>query len=111
MSFRKENESMSAIIDIAVSEKCWNLRDSFGQICVGCGCCSDDNKTRYESRLACIERWIKHEEVFDLWDDDPAMRELQERNRAENLRHYRIQRKYYRYMLKKVVVAKNATTG
>ena len=29
-------------VDAPVRGNCWNLRDSYGEICVGCGCCSKE---------------------------------------------------------------------
>lgn len=92
---------MIAHIDTSVMDKCWNLIDSYGEICVHCGCCSKDKKTRYASRIAVLERWIDEWEHFDRWDDDPEMKALQERNIRSNLKHFRRKLRYYKRMANK----------
>ena len=86
----------------ACRKNCWNHRDTYGEICIGCGCCSADKKERYESRIHCLEEWIKEELNFNMWDDDPEWRKTQERNRASNLYYYRSRLYYYRRMMKKM---------
>ena len=88
-------------IDIQVTERCWNLIDSYGMMCIGCGCCSKDKHKRYASRIRTLERWISDQENFELWDDDPDGRALQERNIKANLRHFKRQLRYYKRMADK----------
>lgn len=76
---------MTGHISIAVSKNCYNLYDSYGEICVGCGCCSSNKKKRLMSRIELHKRLIKQEQEFDNWCDDPDLRALQERNIAENI--------------------------
>lgn len=76
---------MGAHICFAVNKNCYNLYDSYGMICVGCGCCSSDKQRRYTARLELNKRMLKEQHEFNLWDDDPEMRTLQERNIAENI--------------------------
>ena len=83
-------------IDTAVIDRCWNLIDSYGEICVHCGCCSPDKQKRYASRIAVLERWIEKQEKFGGWDDDPEMKALQERNIRSNLKHFRRMLRYYK---------------
>lgn len=87
-------------VDEQVKKKCWNLRDSYGEICVHCGCCANDKLTRYKARIECIEYWIREEENFDAWDDDAEMRAVQEKNKAANIDYYRRQLRYYQKKLK-----------
>lgn len=72
-------------ISIAVSKNCYNLYESYGEICVGCGCCSSDKQRRIKARLALNRRMLKEEQEFDRWADDPEIRALQEKNVAENI--------------------------
>lgn len=85
-----------------VKDNCWNLLDSFGKICVHCGCCSKDKETRYKGRIECLEAWIEGKKHFQYWSDDPETRKIQERNRAETLRHFKRKLRYYRKKLQEV---------
>ena len=87
-------------IDRPTAKQCWNLIDSYGEICVHCGCCSPDKRKRYASRIAVLERWIDEKEHFDRWDDDPEMKALQERNIRSNLKHFRRMLRYYKWKTK-----------
>lgn len=85
---------MKIHIDYAVKKNCWNLFDSYGEICVGCGCCSPDMKTRYESRISCLERWLDEQEHFDNWIE--GLEELQEKNRRKNIKQIKRKLRYYK---------------
>ena len=67
-------ESMEAHICYSVTKKCWNPYDSFGEICVGCGCCSDDPIKRAEARLKVSKDQLEDRRKFDMWDEDPEWR-------------------------------------
>ena len=82
-------------IDVGIGKNCWNLYDSYGEICVGCGCCSSDKKTRYESRKRCIENWIKEHENFSNWSDDPYWKKVQKQNIKSDIRLWKKQLRYY----------------
>ena len=64
-------------IDYAVKPNCYNLTDSYGEICVGCNCCGRFDKKRiYESRLNVDKKWLKYyaeqltdENWADRWTD------------------------------------------
>lgn len=89
---------MITFIDRQVRKNCWNLIDSYGEICVGCGCCDKNKFTRTIARIDCLKRWIEEEENFDNWMD--GCRELQEKNRKTNIRRFKRQLRYYEKMLK-----------
>ena len=93
---------MIAFIDEQVRENCWNLYDSYGEICVHCGCCAKDKAERYRARIACVERWLDDRLNFDLWDDDPKLRAIQEKNVREDIRHHRRMLRYYKKRLAEV---------
>ena len=78
----------------AVKEKCWNLYDSYGEICVGCGCCSDDPLIRAKARLCVSERRLQEQLDFDDWHE--PWREVQERNVKANIKYFRSRVRYYR---------------
>ena len=84
-------------LDFAVGKSCWNLIDSYGEICVKCGCCSNDKKTRYESRIRCLERWLEERKNFDDWID--GWRETQEKNIKSDIRWFRRKLRYYKRKL------------
>lgn len=86
---------MDIIIDRPVAEKCWNLYDSYGEICVGCGCCSKDPLTRVKARINVLTSRIEDYETFDSWFADQNLRALQERNIAKDLRAFKRQLLYY----------------
>lgn len=88
---------MTGYIDFAVQKNCWNLIDSYGMLCVGCGCCLKDKRKRYENRIRCLERWIEEEEKFDNWIE--GCEETQERNRRANIRWFKRKLGYYRKRL------------
>ena len=89
-------------IDAQVSSKCWNLYDSYGEICVHCGCCSKDPLTRYNARIDVLLRRIEHCVTFDEWSTDSTLRVIQETNIATDLRLYRAQLRYYKKRLKEL---------
>lgn len=93
---------MDIIIDRPVAEKCWNLYDSYGEICVGCGCCSKDPLTRVKARIDVLTNRIGYYETFDSWFADQNLRELQERNIAKDLKALKRQLLYYRGRLKEL---------
>ena len=91
---------MSAHIDLACKKHCWNLIDSYGMICTGCGCCSTVKKDRYENRIRCLEGWLQEQYEFDDWM--PEFRETQERNIKTNIRSFKRQLRYYRAKLEAI---------
>lgn len=73
-------------VDFACSEKCRNPFESYGMICVGCGCCSEDKLTAAKALLALHERLLDEAENFDGWfHDDPELMEIQKKNVAANI--------------------------
>lgn len=86
----------------AVDDNCWNFRDSYGEICVQCGCCSKNKNIRYRARIERIENWIKEEEHFDRWNNNEEIKAMQEQNVKSNLKHYRRQLRYYKKRLREV---------
>ena len=90
------------IIDKPVTDKCWNVYDSYGEICVHCGCCSKDPMTRYNARIEALLRRIERCVTFDGWDTDSSLRAIQETNITTDLRQYRSQLRYYKKRLKEL---------
>ena len=92
---------MSAFIDSQIRKNCWNLVDSYGEICVHCGCCAKDKKTRYEARLKCLRRWLEEKEHFDGWAYEyPDLMETQKKNVASDIVYFKRKIQYYEDKLK-----------
>ena len=87
-------------VDKVVRDNCWNFRDSYGEICVGCGCCSKDKKERHKARLETVKQWKEENDKFCGWDDDPEIRKIQERNIKENRKYYARRIRYYERKVK-----------
>lgn len=91
---------MSVHIDCEVSKNCWNLTDSFGMICVNCGCCAKDKKTRYKNRIRTVEQWLEEKKNFDGWyEDDPEIKMIQKENVSADIRTFKRMLRYYRKKL------------
>ena len=82
-------------VDRPIRGNCWNLRDSYGEICVGCGCCSKDKKERHKARLETVKQWNEENDRFDRWSDDPDIRKLQEKNVKANRKYFARRIRYY----------------
>ena len=91
---------MDAIIDVGVKSNCWNLYDSYGEICVGCGCCSKDPVERAKARYYVALEHLKHFENFDSWSEDINMRKIQERNVKSSIKYYKKKLRYYQKRVK-----------
>lgn len=95
-------EEMNVIIDTPVIDRCWNLYDSYGEICVHCGCCSKDPLVRTKARIDVLQRHIEHFESFDEWSDDLLIKATQKMNIEKDLRSFRRQLRYYQKRLRKL---------
>lgn len=80
-----ELSGRACFVDFMTKEDCYNTFESYGIICVGCGCCSEKPLSRAKARLALHERLLDHDNHFDLWDDDPELRALQQKNLETNI--------------------------
>jgi len=74
-------ESVGSIC-FAVQKNCINPY-SYGEICVSCGCCSQDKSIRYPARLKLYEDLLKKDFNFNNWI--PGFIRLQKRNRKANI--------------------------
>ena len=97
-----EGGHMTGHICYSITDKCWNLIDSYGMICVHCGCCAKDKATRYKARIKVLESWLKDQYAFDNWDDEFGLRETQEKNIKANIRSFKRMLRYYRERLENV---------
>ncbi len=78
---------MMVHIDFAAEKNCYALAWSYGEICVGCGCCGKPSLKRDKARyLYWLDQWEENLN-FNHWFDDPELRKLQETNRKLNFRY------------------------
>lgn len=98
---RKVGEvGMTIHFDFAVRKNCWNFYDSYGEICVGCGCCSADPVVRAKARLDVCERWLQERLNFDDWLE--GLEKLQRKNIASDIKYYKRRIRYYKKRLKEL---------
>ena len=86
-------------ISLFVSSDCWNMEAWAFGICHQCGCCSKDERKRYESRIRLIEERLDDLRAFRNWFDDPASRAFQEKNVASNIKWAERRLRYYKKKL------------
>ena len=91
---------MTIHVDFAVRKNCWNLYDSYGEICVGCGCCSSDPRERCEARLKVTERMLKEQLDFDDWME--GWEETQRKNIKANIAYFKRRIRYYKKRLQEL---------
>lgn len=88
-------------VDFAAKKNCYALMWSYGEICVGCGCCSKDRIERARARLDYHTDLLKKSENFSYWFDDEEIRKEQEKNIAEDIRYHKEKIKYYQGILER----------
>ena len=86
----------------AVKENCWNTWDSYGEICVHCGCCSEDPFERAKYRLETLKERLEEEEHFNEWSDDPYWKTIQENNLRVNKKRIKKRIRYYENRIKEL---------
>ena len=74
---------------------CYATFWSYGEICVGCGCCGKPSPERDHARLLYWRALLAHDEGFSQWHNDPTIRAGQERNRRANIRYAKRHIRYY----------------
>lgn len=84
-------------IDFAVQKKCANPFDTYGEICVGCCCCSRDKAVRWPARLALYERLLDESINFDRWIKGHIRQ--QKRVRKENIKWAKRKVGRYRWLV------------
>jgi hypothetical protein len=86
-------------LDQQVARNCWNLYDSYGEICVKCNCCGGfDKKTMYASRLRVVKRWLKEDQAkLSMRGFQSA---LQQKNIRTDIRRFQWQIHYYERKVK-----------
>lgn len=55
---------MKADVCFGIQNDCYNVMDSYGEICVGCNCCGlFDKSTMYQCRIATDKRHLEEEQA------------------------------------------------
>jgi len=74
---------MSDLVHVcrAVRPKCYAVLWSYGEICVGCGCCAKDMEVRRKARLKYHRELLKECRAFKF-DEDEEIRKIQKKNNA-----------------------------
>ena len=80
-----ELSDRACFVDFMAKEDCYNPFESYGMICVGCGCCSEKPLEQAKARLSLHERLLEDDIHFDLWFDDPELRAMQQKNVETNI--------------------------
>ena len=105
---RPNDERVVCCIDVAAKKPCYATIWSYGEICVGCGCCSNDPMTRTQARIAYHKELLYNDKHFDNWfPDDPELYELQKKNVAANIEWNNAKLKELRAELRKLKRRKN----
>lgn len=73
-------------IDKGVSDDCYAIIWSYGEICVNCGCCSDDPKVRIPARIKYCEEELERLYGFDDWIE--GMEDVQRSNLKQNIEYF-----------------------
>ena len=94
---------MDAIVCYAAKDKCWNGRQSFGEICVHCGCCSKDKKERIKNRIEVLKEYLGEDEAMLVRcaDDD----EMILKNIRQSIAWDKRQIRFYEKKLEKLEAA------
>lgn len=88
-----------------VKENCWNFYESYGEICVHCGCCSDNLRERYEERIRVLKWQIENNKQF-LEDQKDRANVSPDyywcRNARSSVRYCKSEIKHYRKLLSRL---------
>lgn len=77
-------------IDNEVSKDCINIY-SYGEICIGCGCCSrnPDYRNMIISRIQYYKQRLHDNQHIDNWAEDEWLRKRQEKVAKSNILLYK----------------------
>ena len=102
-------------ICMQVSKNCINI-DSYGVMCVHCGCCEEYNpnvKDRTEKQIKSYNERLQEEYNFDNYSENEEMAEIQRKNVETNIKYFKemIEKlEHFFDMLKEGAVDGNSTT-
>lgn len=86
-------------IDHAVSKNCYNMVETYGELCVGCGCCRGTELEKAKARLRLHKRRLEELKNFEYWDDE--IRELQEKNINADIEYNEERIRYYSNVIRR----------
>ena len=77
-------------IDYSPSDDCIN-DDSFGCICVKCGCCklNPNYRDMIRRRIKYYKSKLAEQYTFDNWSDSDHWKKIQKRNIQSNIRYFK----------------------
>jgi hypothetical protein len=82
-------------------KKCYTPHLSYGEICVGCGCCGKHSKERTKNRLNMYQEMLEEAINFDQWAVGyPKLIEVQKKNQKLNVKYARRHFDYYNRKVK-----------
>ena len=91
---------MTGYIDEPVIDHCYNGYESYGEICVHCGCCSDDLAERFQARLDLAKRLLTEKRRFNDWDYKYGWAKTQKKNVKADIVAFRDDVRRYRKKVK-----------
>lgn len=92
---------MPIFLDTPVKRNCYAIGWSYGEICVHCGCCSEDPIKRTKARIEYCEWELEEKINFNHWAYDyPKLLEIQKQNVAKDIEHFKKELKKLRSKLK-----------
>lgn len=91
---------MDVFVDRPAKKICWNTRESFGEICVNCGCCSENAETALKSKIATLNDYIAEDES-DIAELDKAISNAKEQKQRilKDIKCCKEQKRNYRKQL------------
>lgn len=89
------SKGVVALLDFAVQKNCYATLWSYGEICVGCGCCHKEVAIRRPARLKYWQWWLEEQLNFRHWCDDSELRLIQETNVKRNIKEAKRRVRYY----------------
>lgn len=87
----------SIYVSSPVKRNCYNP-DSYGEICVHCGCCSRHNLIRWSARLRLHQRELDRDRNFSNWSK--GWIRVQRRNQKANIKYHNRRIARYSYLLR-----------
>lgn len=79
------------ITDTAPKDSCWNGAESYGVICVHCGCCAEDQIEQARNRLKVLKQRLNEE-----------YKTKRKFNKVETIRYLSKEIEHYQKVLKEV---------
>lgn len=87
--------------DMSTDRDCMNS-ESYGEICVSCGCCSRNSNYRNRTirRIRYYRDRMKEIENFQEWSENPSLRGREKKNVRQNILYCQRKFRLYKKILK-----------